>query len=153
MTTATAADTSLTRAEDAYLHLASFQRGDLVDVNGQPGTVTTAQQHYTSRLERAFLVVDGCGTRTRVSVASLLAGIHVITSRSRQTTAQVRDRLQSLTVDDAVIASAILAEISAGHEEGAERLFAQSGLGDLDVADLEDLCRRFGVDFDDDRRD
>lgn len=69
-----------------------------------------------------------------------------------QTAAQVRDRIRSLTVDDAVIASAILAEISAGHEEMADRLMVISGLGDLDVADLERLCRRYGVDFDDDIR-
>lgn len=67
-----------------------------------------------------------------------------------QTTAQIRDRIAALTVDDAVIASAVLSEISAGREEAAERLLAQSGLADLSVPDLERLCRRYDVDFDDD---
>ena len=66
------------------------------------------------------------------------------------TAAQVRDRIAALTVDDAVIASAILAEVSAGREEAADRLYIASGLGDLDVPDLEYLCRRYDVDFDDD---
>jgi hypothetical protein len=62
-----------------------------------------------------------------------------------QTTAQVRTRIQSLTVDDAVTASAVLAEISAGREDAADRLTVMAGLGDLDVPDLEHLCRRYGV--------
>ena len=81
MTTATA---TLTRAEDAYAHLASLQRGDTVDVGGrsffQPGTVTTPQQHDHSDINRAYLIVTGCGVETRVTVGSLLAGQHTITS-------------------------------------------------------------------------
>ncbi len=81
MTTTTA---TLTRAEDAYAHLASFQRGDQVDVGGrsffQPGTVTTPQQHDHSDINRAYLVVTGCGVETRVTVGSLLSGKHTITS-------------------------------------------------------------------------
>lgn len=59
-----------------------------------------------------------------------------------QTAAQVRARIAALTVDDAVIASEILAEISAGRDDFADRLMVMSGLGDLGVADLEHLCRR-----------
>jgi hypothetical protein len=69
-----------------------------------------------------------------------------------RTAAQVRDRLDSLTLEDAVNASAILAEISAGHEEAADRLMNMAGLGDLEVADLEHLCRRYDVDFGEDIR-
>ena len=67
-----------------------------------------------------------------------------------QTAAQVRARLQALTYDDATQAAAILEEIHAGHEQAAEELCVASGLGDLDVPDLEHLCRRYGVSFSDD---
>lgn len=74
----------LTRAEDAYAHLASFQRGDAVDVGGraffQPGTVTLPQQHDHADINRAYLIVEGCGVQTRVTVGTLLAGQHTITS-------------------------------------------------------------------------
>jgi hypothetical protein len=89
----TGTDTKLTRAEDAYAHLASFQRGDKVDVGGrrfcQPGTVTTAQQDGTG-INRAHLIVTGCGVETRVTVASLLSGKHTITSQAERGTGQVR---------------------------------------------------------------
>lgn len=82
MTTTT--DTKLTRAEDAYAHLASFQRGDTVDVGGrsffQPGTVTTVQQHDWSDINRACLIVTGCGVETKVTVGALLSGRYTITS-------------------------------------------------------------------------
>ena len=46
------------RAEAAYAHLASFQRGDTVDVGGraffQPGTVTIPQQHDHADINRAL---------------------------------------------------------------------------------------------------
>jgi len=61
MTTTT--DLKLTRAEAAYVHLASFQRGQQVIVSGRrfsfEGTVTTAQQHDWSDINRAYLVVTG----------------------------------------------------------------------------------------------
>lgn len=83
MTTATAA---LTRAEDAYAHLASFQRGDLVNVQGRqigyPAVVMTPQQHDWSDINRAYLVVSNEGTEVRISAGSLLAGQHAITLRS-----------------------------------------------------------------------
>jgi hypothetical protein len=82
MTAAVATD-KLTRAEAAYAHLASFQRGDKVDVGGrswfQPGIVTTAQQDGGS-IEGAYLMVEGCGVQTKVTVASLLSGKFTITS-------------------------------------------------------------------------
>jgi hypothetical protein len=68
------------------------------------------------------------------------------------TAARVRDRIKSLTVDDAIVAAAILYEVSAGHEDAADRLAVMARLADLDVPDLEDLCRRYGVDVDDDIR-
>lgn len=75
---------TLTRAEDAYTHLASFQSGDIVDVGGrsyfQPGTVV--ERHDHADITRAYLVVVGCGVKTRVTVASLLAGKYTITSRA-----------------------------------------------------------------------
>ena len=79
MTTATA---TLTRAEDAYAHLASFQLGDKVDVGGrswfQPGTVTLPQQHDYADINRAYLIVAGCGVETRVTVGALLSGKYTI---------------------------------------------------------------------------
>jgi hypothetical protein len=91
MTTATV---TLTRAEDAYAHLASFQRGDKVDVGGrrfyQPGIVTTAQQHDYADINRAYLIVTGCGVETRVTVGALLSGKHTITSQAERGTGQVR---------------------------------------------------------------
>jgi hypothetical protein len=90
----TVTDTRLTRAEDAYAHLASFQLGDQVDVGGraffQPGTVTTPQQHDHDGINRAYLVVTGCGVETKVTVGSLLAGKHTITSRADAATGNVR---------------------------------------------------------------
>jgi hypothetical protein len=81
--TPTQTPVKLTRTEDAYAHLAAFQRGDMVDVAGpcfyQPGTVTTAQQDGPG-ITRAYLVVTGCGTETRVTVASLLSGEYTIAS-------------------------------------------------------------------------
>lgn len=76
----------LTRAEDAYAHLASFAKGDAVDVGRrygdffQPGTVITPQQHDHADINRAYLVVTVCGVETRVTVGSLLAGRLTITS-------------------------------------------------------------------------
>jgi hypothetical protein len=91
--TTTQTPVKLTRAEDAYAHLASFQRGDMVDVAGprfyQPGTVTTAQQDGAG-ITRAYLVVTGCGTETRVTVASLLSGKYTITSEAERGTGKVR---------------------------------------------------------------
>lgn len=81
-TTSTEAPARLTREEDAYAHLASFQAGDLVDVAGplfyQPGTVKLPQQHAAT-MEGAWLIVDGCGVQTVVSVAALLSGKRTIT--------------------------------------------------------------------------
>jgi len=58
MTTATA---QLTRAEDAYAHLASFQRGDMVTVTHRAftikGTVTEPQRDGSSLLG-AYLTVE-----------------------------------------------------------------------------------------------
>jgi len=83
MTTATA---QLTRAEDAYAHLASFQRGDLVNIQGRtiafPAVVITPQQHDWSDINSAYLIVSNEGTTVRVSVGSLLAGRHTITLRA-----------------------------------------------------------------------
>jgi len=84
------AEATLTREEAAYAHLASFQRGDVVDVGGRafflPGIVTTAQQD-ARRITSAYLVVtgtrhDGDESRTvevKVTVASLMTGRHTIT--------------------------------------------------------------------------
>lgn len=97
----------LTRAEDAYAHLASFQRGDKADVGGRhyflPGTVTTAQQHDHSDINRAYLVVTGTATvpdgnggwrpetiDVKVTVGALLAGKHTITSHAERGTGRVR---------------------------------------------------------------
>lgn len=52
---------------------------------------------------------------------------------------------QPFTVDDAIAASAVLAEVSAGHEEAAERLACQCGLEGLSGEELAALCEAFGV--------
>lgn len=57
----------------------------------------------------------------------------------------VQIRSQVYTVDDAIGASAVLAEVSAGHEEGAGRLAVQAGLDGLANDELEALCEAFGV--------
>ena len=78
--------TALTRAEEAYAHLASFKRGDTVDVGCRygdfvaAGTVTTAQQHDHADINRAYLIVTSGNTSFRVTVGSLLSGRHIITS-------------------------------------------------------------------------
>lgn len=81
--TITATTAQLTRAEAAYAHLASFQRGDVVDIGGrsffQPGTVDLAQRCDGDDIGRAWVGVSGCGVLTRVTVASLLSGKHTIT--------------------------------------------------------------------------
>jgi hypothetical protein len=78
---------SLTRAEGAYAHLASFQRGDLVDVEGRqvryPAVVMTPQQHDWADINRTYLIVSNHGTEIRITVGSLLAGHHAITLRTR----------------------------------------------------------------------
>jgi hypothetical protein len=101
MTTTT--DTKLTRAEAAYAHLASFQRGDTVDVGGRGfflrGTVAVPQKRDFGDfpgavgLNGAYVIVTGDATvpggtgnwRTepidvKVTVASLLSGKHTIAS-------------------------------------------------------------------------
>ncbi|HLK78202.1 MAG TPA: hypothetical protein VKU77_31700 [Streptosporangiaceae bacterium] len=52
-----------------------------------------------------------------------------------------------LTVDDAVCASAVLAEVSAGHEEAAARLAVQCQIDDLTNQEMEALCGLFEVEF------
>ena len=87
MTTETAQTVKLTRAEAAYAHLASFQRGDLVDVGGRrfflPGTITTTQRPGAT-LEDAYVVVTGTAstnrTRQTVRVSDLMAGDRTIAS-------------------------------------------------------------------------
>jgi hypothetical protein len=74
--------TTLTRAEAAYAHLATFQRGDYVDITGecffQTGTITQPQRPDGDNLESAYLLVGGAGT-TRVTVAGLLGGLTITT--------------------------------------------------------------------------
>ena len=86
--------TNLTRVEDAYAHLASFARGDTVNIAGlafgQFGTVTLPQQDDGDDLSRAWLVVDGDGVETAVTVASLLSGEFTITARSGAGSGRVR---------------------------------------------------------------
>jgi len=48
-------------------------------------------------------------------------------------------------LDDAVAASAVLAEIDAGRDEDAARLARMARLGGLDRDGLEALCAAFGV--------
>lgn len=83
--TATAADTKLTRAEAAYAHLASFQRGERVIVTGRAyayeGTVTTTQRHDFADINRVYLTVSNGRTEIQVTVGQLLAG-RAITSRA-----------------------------------------------------------------------
>jgi hypothetical protein len=77
----------LTRAEAAYAHLASFQRGDTVDITGRrfymPGIVTQPQQPGAT-IEDAFVVVSGTpatnGARQTVRVRDLLSGDRTITT-------------------------------------------------------------------------
>lgn len=80
-------DTSLTRPEAAYAHLAAFRYGNRVDVTGpglhETGTVTTPQRCIPGRaddLTRAYLIVDTARTALPVTVADLLAGHRTITS-------------------------------------------------------------------------
>ena len=76
----------LTRAEEAYAHLASFKRGDQVNVAGrsfsQPGTVTTTQQHDHADINRAYLIATVSGAEIRVTVGTLLSGWHTITAQA-----------------------------------------------------------------------
>jgi len=51
----------------------------------------------------------------------------------------------SLTFDDALAAAEALAEIDAGHEHAAGVILGGAGLDELDSAELEALCRRFGT--------
>jgi hypothetical protein len=79
---------SLTRAEAAYAHLASFRRGDVADVTGrgwfQPGVVITAQRDVEDDITRSYLAVEGCGAVTIVTVALMLSGRFTITSRDAE---------------------------------------------------------------------
>ena len=51
------------------------------------------------------------------------------------------------TLEDAISAAAVLAEVQAGHEDGAQRLAIQSALDDLSVEEMEALCEAFGVEI------
>jgi hypothetical protein len=88
MTTTTA--TKLTRAEAAYAHLASFKRGDAVDVIKKPGSywdeacligIVERAQADGDGIERAFLIVEGPELHRRISVRDLLSGEWSITTR------------------------------------------------------------------------
>ncbi len=87
----------LTRAEAAYAHLASFQRGDTVDVAGDrffmPGIVTQPQQDGPT-IEDAYLVVSGTpatnGARQKVYVRDLLHAARTITTWADAATGNVR---------------------------------------------------------------
>ena len=72
---------ALTRTEAAYAHLATFQRGDVVDVAGEeffvPGTIDTPQQHDGDDITAAYVMVRDCSGLTKVTVASLLDGMTV----------------------------------------------------------------------------
>lgn len=90
MTATTEAPATLTRAEAAYAHLASFQRGQHVIVSGRrfafEGTVTTTQRHDFADINRVHLIVtgdatvpDGDGwqkvqTEVKVTVGRMLSG-------------------------------------------------------------------------------
>jgi hypothetical protein len=52
---------------------------------------------------------------------------------------------RKFTFDDALAAAEALAEIGAGHEQGAEAVLNAAGLDGLSNAELEALCARFGV--------
>ena len=86
-------EVTLTRAEAAYAHRASFKRGDVVDVGGksffQPGRVIYPQQPGRN-MDEAYLMVEGCGIHTHVTVKSLLSGKHTITSRADAKAGNVR---------------------------------------------------------------
>lgn len=77
----------LTRAEDAYAHLASFQRGDLVDVAADrwhaSATVTEAQRDGWN-LEAAYLVIDGPQISRAITVRDLTHSRITITARAAQ---------------------------------------------------------------------
>lgn len=86
---------TLTRAEDAYAHLASFQRGDKVKIGGrgwcQFSTVTVAQQHDWSDINRTHLAVAGCcWIDIHVTVGDLLAGKYTIASEADAAAGNVR---------------------------------------------------------------
>jgi hypothetical protein len=93
MTTTTA--TVLTRAEAAYAHLASFQLGDSVEVQGReisfPAVVMTPQQHDHADVNRCHLVVSSNGTEVWITVGLLLAGQHTITLASERASVRYFD--------------------------------------------------------------
>ena len=84
----TTTDTKLTRAEAAYAHLASFQLGDSVEVQGReisfPAVVMTPQQHDHADINRSHLIVSSNGTEVRITVGLLLAGQYAITLASER---------------------------------------------------------------------
>lgn len=50
-------------------------------------------------------------------------------------------------LEDAVHASVILAEASAGHDAAADRIASQAGIGNLTNEQMETLCAAFGVEL------
>ena len=54
-------------------------------------------------------------------------------------------QINDLTIDDAVIASAVLAEVSAGHEEFAGRLAKMGRIDHLTNDEMAALCDRYEV--------
>jgi hypothetical protein len=90
----TTTDTALTRSEDAYAHLASFQLGDSVEVQGReisfPAVVMTPQ-HDHADINRCHLVVSSNGTEVRITVGLLLAGQYAITLASERASVRYFD--------------------------------------------------------------
>jgi hypothetical protein len=91
---ATAETTRLTRAEDAYAHLASFQRGQRVTVSGprfyQEGIVTFPLREDGPQIEHTFLLVEGDGVLTSIMPLLLTAGRYTITSLADAKAGNVR---------------------------------------------------------------
>jgi hypothetical protein len=92
----TTTDTKLTRAEDAYAHLASFQRGDTVDIEARgicyPAVVMVPQQHDYADINRTHLIVSSNGTTIWITIGLLLAGQYRITLRTEAGNVRYFDR-------------------------------------------------------------
>ena len=65
-----------------------------MDIQGRvvrfPAVVMTPQQHDHADINRAYLIVAGCGVETRITVGLLLAGQFTITSDADAKAGNVR---------------------------------------------------------------
>jgi hypothetical protein len=131
----------------------TFRPGDRVTYMGKPATVVhgnEAAPEWGLNEPSQFVNIRFDKAPRGVSPQQDVYATSILPAEPRTAVADVLAVTiagRVLTLDDAVNASAILAEVSAGHEDGADRLARACRLDGLTNDELETLCAAFGVEF------